>query len=528
MLNTRIKELYRLFNRHQKSNFERWLVYELNSKHSELLRLFKGLGKNAGKEKTWMMMHPNAPFHDGNFRKSCQLLADKMEAYIALESFRKDKDAQTIRVVRYLNEEKAANRTRQSLKKAMKSLENRYSNDLNILKKRGGNLRDEHYWRVKYQLLLEWQQYYFQHPEKDFDYGELVKAMDLYLIYKKIFNLLVTHNRNIVKNEANIPGLGADIVDNIPFKTLAREPLLFAFKRMFDFLRGKNGDWTALYAFLMDYHSYLPRDTQTNIFNLLLNIKQAEIMRTAELDPVKDLDELYDFGSDQKLLIVSGYLPPIHFRNILHTKLKIAATLEHESEKSDHFQTIDTLYEEMLMQLPEGQERESTLFGKILINFYRGNYAHLLDLLAFDMPELLVSKAGRDPNNQINIYYPSLSGEAHFREKYPKFSDPYYNLHTRALYLQTRFDLNDPNDLERPIDTFLDYVRKREGISEANKINFEHFSLFFKKLLGAESLDDYTSFMSDLEALPRVYGRYWLKRRIEEKRKKGGRRGPSN
>lgn len=244
-----------------------------------------------------------------------------------------------------------------------------------------------------------------------------------------------------------------------------------------------NAEDTSLYYHSLKifnlYEQQFSKSELQNIYNYLQNycIKQINQGKPSFL---KELFNIYNSQMERGLLLVEGYLPEFHFKNMVTTGLRL-------NENEWAFQFI--------------KDCQSLLKPSALENAYSYNLAayyyntkqleKVLDLL-------------------IKVEY----------------TDIRYNLDAKSLLLRTYFDLEEEEAFLSLTEAFRQFLKRNRLLSEFQKAGYYNLIKFSRKVFQIKSLIRYETkkrLKEDLEKIKfeikkseRVFNKGWLQGKINE------------
>lgn len=231
----------------------------------------------------------------------------------------------------------------------------------------------------------------------------------------------------------------------------------------------------ATLAGIRQLEHFLPKETRQNVFNYLQNFCIQQI-NSGNQEFLRELFELYRYQLEKELLLVNGYLPEWHFKNIVTTGLRLD---EHAWVRQFLENYRDSLHPEV---------RENAYSYNLAAFFYHlKNYEEVLRLL-------------------LSVEYTDLR----------------YHLDAKSLLLRTYYDLEEEEALLSLTEAFRQFLKRNKSLSEFQKqgyfnlLRFTRLAFRLKMTKGfvpeKKWEADRKKLQAGLTSAETVFNQSWLKR----------------
>ncbi|MEM7370672.1 MAG: hypothetical protein AAF587_18815 [Bacteroidota bacterium] len=454
----------------ERNGFRRWMIYELNGKQKELLKIWdlKLVAKYSPGE-TWKELFPAQPFKDEKLRQLSGKLLAKLETYLAVQQFRKEKIWVDMAFLTNLN----GRNLPKLFEKEMKKIRNR-------LKKQGET--DLTHFRWQYELEVLEQQHLLKYSGKIDHHREqaLINSFNTWVMIQKLELALMHLNVKQVLGDHLEDPLLIPFLDALTQGNKQASLILYLFQQTYHLLTGKLGEGSKralLELMTSEQAAKLDQNILKNLFNLITNHYIGILNRELSASDQHLLFEWYRWGIQSQLIIVDKILPIRHFKNVMTASLGIGKL----KEAKQYLETLAPL-------LPE-QDREDV------------RHYHLATLL---FAEDKFSSAIRVISST-------------------KFRSLPYDLASRALDIKAQYENCDWENIEEveflkarvlSLDRFL---KNRMEIPSVHRHSFGYFVKQMSRLLRSSSISKLENMRANIYQDFSFYAHRWIVEKIDQK-----------
>lgn len=298
---------------------------------------------------------------------------------------------------------------------------------------------------------------------KQYNSNKLESAMEHLDLFYATFKLKYASeflNRNNVLSEKNTIWLLDQIKDFAKKKEPNKSPYLNLYYQIVHLLQTE--DW-ATFLILENqlYHFKFENDKERLILLTILVNFLLKAYRKGELDHVKKILTLYQFGINENIMIANGDFPPIPFKNIVDTACIIG-----------EFEWAKVFIEQWSVYLPNTLKQDTYFHTKAIIAFAEKDY-------------------------QQSIHY----------SQQVKIQNYIYSVAVRALIIRTHYELGNLTSAVYACDAYEKYLR----LSKLANKNYIIAGLNFIKIMRLLIKKvPYSKISNILKKLEIVQSKAWL------------------
>jgi hypothetical protein len=223
-------------------------------------------------------------------------------------------------------------------------------------------------------------------------------------------------------------------------------PAVLAYASLFKLLQKPDDEtYNNAYQSICKNESALHREDLQNMYNHLQNHCIEQINR-GNRDYLSNLLEIYRSQLENELLLVEGFLPEWHFKNIVTTGLRL--------DETPWVQRFMEIYKEKLR--PDVRENAFS-FNYAAYHYHLRQFDQVLDLL-------------------LRVEYTDLR----------------YNLDAKSLLLRTYYDIEEEEPLLSLIEAFRQFLIRNRNLTEFQKKGYFNLLKFTQKTFRLKMSKDFT------------------------------------
>ncbi len=307
------------------------------------------------------------------------------------------------------------------------------------------------------------------------------EAIDSYYLSEKLKDACELLQRSKVLKRKYTPSAlfekSLELVESGDFD-FSSNPSAEIYYRIFRLLESNATDgYDSLKKMVGEREGSLQKKDLQIIYNYLQNFCIGQI-NVGNSDFLKELLDTYKSQLQQGLLMVNGYLPEWHFKNIVTTGLRLN---EHKWVKS--------FIEGYRSSLAPGVRKNAYSYNLAAFYYHLKRYDDVLELL-------------------VQVEYTDLR----------------YNLDAKSLLLRTYYDLEEEDALLALTDAFRQYLKRNRSLTDFQKKGYYNllkftrsaFRLKLNKGFVKEEkwLQDYKKLWDKVEQAETIFNRGWIKRKL--------------
>jgi len=455
-----------LLNKDELIRFNKWLHIELAEKQTYVKKLFSiitELPERAEDERVWKKLYPNDPYNDARLRKLYRDLCANIEEFLAIESFRKNKDQKDIHLLRELREREAHD----LFIKHYNKLDQEFTN---------APLKDASIFRKKYQITYEMIQHQlqYQHGIKPISFEDLYMSFDAWWVHEKIAlacthetlsALFPQHIHNALLTQAY-----EMISKRVDFSQMT---LLQIHWKIHELFRGTpESEVQEISQWIVKYAKELPLSTKKEIFELLLNYHIRRLNTSGDEHTAHIIFKLYQWGINDKFLIAQRKLHWQQYKNIISICLQ-----------TNNYEAAWVYLNDLIKYLPAKEKEEAYIFN---LSQYH---------IAVEAYEEVISALGER-----------------------KFSKLVYEIPARSTLLQAYYELYGP-DKEWLIPQLTNLIRyvKQQKLTEKYRQSYLNRFRLFRKLVQARNDEELNSLRQEIHQTKPISRPQWLLQKIQQR-----------
>lgn len=465
-----------------KTKFSAWLKLELQDRQVSIQRLWQNLRcldeaeigrlserQFAVESMIWNHIFPQEPFEEVRFRKLSEQLIRHIEEFLAIESFRKDRGAKDLHLLREIGTRNSF-QLFQTIYRKVKSRLNRKT------------IRDEQFYKDHTLFDREFQNVSLKYENQaKFNLSDFFQSFDKWRLIEQANTLIF---QLYVPKQAPKP-----VIPKTQFfeslknhSDYSEEPLLRIYTLLFELLIGKSDDFPTYFELLQSYKHNINSETLQFLYANATNyVRKASQSR--EKIHYEQYAALMKWGLQNELLIINGVLPSGSYKNVIAIHL-ILAKMSEGNEKQGRILQAKKYMEDLKQYLPEKDREDAYRFNKAIYYFTIGEY---------DKVEA------------------SLGGRA--------YSNTAFAVQGRLYGLMARYEMKEFTYLPTAIRSLKRYIQihsKKELASGVYKLYLQHLR-FYNRLVIAYTAEDYGKLKKAIDKTPKVFEKNWLLEKIEEK-----------
>ncbi len=485
MKNRKAWKILKSLSDDERRRFSHWLASELDGKQHFIRQLNAYLlaqfPQAPDANEIWAKLYPNEAFDDARFRKLTRDLTRWLEEFLAIESFRKERDQRDLYLLRGLYERQLDDLFEKQVRKLDKELE-------------GRKVQDSRFFRMRYEV--EWLTEEFENARKKEldrpafqdpshpDYGNkgvqrAQSFFDLWWTQEKLY-LATTILSNVLSDEKTAmveaqSFLLKEVVDKLSeSESLRQQPLLNIYRRVYLLLtRDEQVSIESLLADLQQQKQHLLHEDFHTLWVQLVNYYVRLWNRTGDNQFGEPLTTLFEWAIDADFLLVEGYLPEVYYKNLVGISLRLK-----QDEKA--FTRIHQ-YRTKLRPEIAGEVFLLTLSN---YHIYKAEFEEVISLL-----------------------------------RSVKFSRSLDEIRARANLIEASFGLN-PDDHEWLLgqtDNLIRFIRRKSYLPFNKKKPLINQYQLFKRIIKAYDKTELNSLIATVEQTHPLSNSDWLKDKITQK-----------
>lgn len=473
----KVWQLFSSLQPEEAGHFGRWLEAELYEKQHYLRRMKDCLTRHYPEAPTdevmWAYLYPDKSYDDGRLRKLAGDLLSKLEEFLAIEAFRRDKDLRDLTLLQEINRR---GRPELFIKKAHK-----FEKEINDREHRNGD-----FFRLIYELEIEKLQYEnnyrkafpgqaLNNPPFSEEFGPRQKmsyAFDSWFMNEKMFIAIANSSEARVSGEEIDNTILKDLQKTISshhiFKNL---PWLLILQELY-LLMNEDGitDLNNLLNMVRANREQIPDTDLLMLFAVTLNYYVFILNKSGEPQAGYQIFSLYEWAIEEKLIFFRDVLPAIHYKNIITICLRIG----------DFDAAWKYLHE--FKRLLSDEERED-IYHLMLAQYYvRKNHPQ-------DVVRTLSNRKFRNVTDEINA---------------------------RSFLLEAFYELNreDVSWLYSQTDQLIRFIRRKDELSPTDKKPYLNRFKLFKRMLNAYTRQELEQVRNSIKKADPIDRPDWLLKKI--------------
>lgn len=430
MLGKRLWETVSTFDQYDRSRFRKFLQSPYFNRDEELLNFYQELWDNGKKILEKPRQHwpriSHTTYKEGHFRRRCSDLLDLALQFLAQRRFDKDALQQNIYQRLEVQQRSCGRLYKRLLQKGQRLLErDAYRNGLHYLQ--------------GYRLAVS------QHGLEEQSYAREVKAnieqiatqLDYFYLAEKLKYYCEVLNRQRVMSFEYEFLLMEGIVAHLRTKDYSAVPPIAIYKQvlltLIEFEEERH------YFELKDLLARFAEQFSPNEAKDMYSYAQNYCIRRINQGEERYMQEifaLYKKLLEQKIIWYSGELSPWDYKNIVVVALRVG-----------DFDWAETFIRSFQSRLPNAYRENAFRYNLAKLRFYQANYDAVIQLL-----------------------------------QAVEYQDIFYQLDSKAMLLQTYYELDEWEALDALVDSFRVYLQRKKVISEHHRRNYLNLTRFVRKL----------------------------------------------
>ena len=461
--NKKLGKLINLLSTKEKKQFARWLESELSPKMNKILSLYNMILADKEIEEIWHHLYPkvkcpDSPFNNSTFRKLESQLIAYIEEFMAISAFRASQYFRDLYLIKELNLRKANDLFDNKIRKIRRRMEKDFK-------------LEREYYQMLYYLEVEQQ----EHLDKDHTKrkhelaGSLGRSFDVWWLHEKLW--LANHDLNFqqIKGEQISTLFLDEVLELIEQDENYQEyPLLLIYQKLYSLLQDR-GEPEEVKNLIRKHSDLLGGTELRDTFSLIFNYFARKFNIRGEKANLKVLLSLLEWGIEDRIVFINGYLPWNWYKNLVTVCIRLAR-LDQAKEYLDKFKK----------DLAEEDQEEA----------YRFNLAHCYF-------------AEREFRKVIKI----------LRQRY---SNVYYEMHSRLILCKTYYELDEMDDLETKLRSLRVFISRQKAISDMLKKTYINQIKLIEGLVKACRVEDFKKLANNLASIYPLAARQWILEKINE------------
>ncbi len=344
-------------------------------------------------------------------------------------------------------------------------------------------IRDSSFHQKEYHLAVEADYFYtrIRRKGRDQSLDQQLESLDHYYLAEKLKSAVeVQIRRKILKQDYINPMMNPVLSELEQHHDIYQDiPAIDLYYRIFLMITEKETHYyfDALTA-LRAKENCFPKEELATIYNYFQNYCIAQI-NDNKPSFLKEIFHLYQSQLQQALIIEDGYLPDMHYKNIVTTGIRLK-----------ELDWVKQFIEDYRVALRPAVRENAYSFN--LASYYHavGEYDQVLELL-----------------NQV------------------EYSDFRYNLGAKALLLRTYFEQNSFEALYSLVDSFLQYLHRNELLADSRRIGYYHLFRLTRRVAQLKSnwpywrqekkAKEWSKLKEDMGHAPAIFNKAWLERSLD-------------
>ncbi len=455
-----------LLNKKEQIRFHNWLRIELAEKQAyvkKLLSIIMEYPDHVEDEWVWKKLYPSDPYNDGRLRKLYRDLCAYVEEFLAIESFRKDKNQKDVHLLRELREREAHDLFVKQYNKLDKELTRT-------------PLKDAAIFRKKYQTIYEMIQYQLQyeHGIKPISFEELYMSFDAWWVHEKIALACTNETLSALFPQQIDNALLAQAYEMISkrpdFSQMALLQIHWKIHKLFQ--GTPESEAQEISQWIVKFAKELPLSTKKEIFELLLNYHIRKLNTSGDEDTARIIFKLYQWGINDEFLIAHQKLHWQQYKNIISVCLQ-----------TNNYESAWVYLNDLIKYLPAKEKEEAYIYN---LSQYH---------IAMEAYEEVISALGER-----------------------KFSKLVYEIPARSTLLQAYYELYGP-DKEWLIPQLTNLIRyvKQQKLTEKYRQSYLNRFRLFRKLIQAKNEEELISLQQEIHQTKPISRPQWLLQKIQQR-----------
>ncbi|MBK8427398.1 MAG: hypothetical protein IPL27_16105 [Lewinellaceae bacterium] len=463
--------LYEVINTFDKSElrqFGKFVRSPFFTHRSEMERMYAFLAHCRYREKAlpdketlFRKSFPDRPYHDLLLRATMSDLCELMEEYLIWQRLRADEVAAKLALVAEFRERNLSKLFQQTTRKLQQYLED-------------DSVRNARFHRK----MLDYQVEIVQFQTRTVRTGELPlqdisNSIDILYLAEKLRHSCTQISHQAVFKTSYVFGLLPNVLDQVESDNYLQVPAIALYYYCYRFLT----EPVSLLYFqkfrteLQQNGHFFPDTELKDLYLLAINYCIRKINEGGE-PFIREGWELYREGLEKGFLLENRRLSPFTFNNIVAFGIKLGVYADVE-QFIRHYQSF----------LEPAQQESLVSFNLARLEYKRGNHNTALRLL-----------------------------------QTADFKDLVNNMIAKTLLLKIYFELEEFDLLESHLDTFRQFIRRRE-LSDYHRRNYLNVITFVKKItaLPPANRTEKTALRTEIEQAEVLTEREWLLEQLERK-----------
>ena len=452
MKKRKVFSLLDLLSPKEQHKFGRWLRGEVNVNKSLLLHLFDLMTKERNEKPIWDALFPKLPFKAAKLRKLFNQLSVLLEDFIAIESFRQDKQLRNLQLIQELNHRNANDIFMQTHNQAQKVWINE-------------GVKDHLYYWAQYKLAFERREFEAKmgiKPATD-AIQEILHYLDAWIIHeKKFMDVIHAYTSKKYKNHTHIIQ-----IDDLTKKNQVSMPssiVLEIYEKLYNLFQHHPYDCSSLIQDLRHYKKLFSLHIFQNLYTLLFNYLVQRYNKENSEELGVQILTVYEWGIEDQLIFVDGLLYPQHYKNLVIIALKLKLP-----EKARYYLNTYQKY------LSEHERDDLYALCHAFCLFEEGDFKAVVKVLQ-------------------RIYFDHII----------------YEISRRKYLLRALYELGERVELETPLHSLYEFIRTQKQLPKLHQeSNFEEIK-FFLRLVRASKKQTLKQLLAELEVVSLPSDKVWL------------------
>jgi hypothetical protein len=471
MRQSKVFQILEHFNKIEQNRFRKYLLSPYFNKNHTIVALFELMSdelnaanpKEWSREAVWKSLKLPGAYDDVRMRKFYSDLLKHLEDYLILQEI---EDSPVIRNIHLLQaiKRKKIQKLLSSTRKNIQSVSDKIVH------------RDTTYFLGQY--LLE---YYYDEmltdirdiKEEKTNLEVISKNIDLFYIGEKLrIYCEVLAKKKLTAHEYDI-SLMDEVIKIANLEAFKEQPFIAIYLNVYNiYTYPDQPEYYFSLKKLLDQYSYIfPKDEEKNLYDWAQNycISQANLGNAQFLS---ELFSLYKDLLNKELLIATGKLDSLEFRNIVSAGLRLG-----------EYEWVEKFIHQYNSYLPENIRENTFSFSLSTLYFYQKKYDSVIKILQ-------------------SIEYDDLI----------------YNINSKTTLVMTYYETGEYEPLYSLLESFRVYLNRSKELPSERKTNYKNFIKFSKKLLSIPQGDKKALQMlkSEVESTKGIPSRAWLLEKIIE------------
>ncbi|MEO1216318.1 MAG: hypothetical protein AAFY45_22460 [Bacteroidota bacterium] len=466
----KIWDLYDLLSEKEVNVCQAWITANVGGKDAMVSKLFRAMQRDREDKLIWKKLYGTEVYNDNRLRNLFHELGKYLEDYIAFQQFRKAPFLRDLYLIKGINRRGLAESFRYFFRKVKQRWERQ-------------PIRNSRYYWALYELEGENFHHASKFPRKEkLDYfrdveGNLERALNLELLRGSLFSYVSNKNQEIRNPKGILGEKSFELIEASNFQDVHLIPL---YSKLYAFTKGEVKDsgliineikviWEKNISTDAEFSLAGSKDEFLNLAFILLN-KLIEIQNEEPSFENRSLVfNFYVWLIDLELLNFDGYLPVIHYRNVITQGLQIKK-----------WEEVDELIDKFSILL-------SPQIRKIAKDYARGAY-------------LFLTKEYRKSIRLLNqnFYY--------FME----------DLAARFYIIQAHYELGNFDDLKYRLSLLKAYIKRNKEIDKLRAKLYLKKVQYFQRLCDSNKLIEFENLKQSIQENNDAASPDWLIEKCEE------------